>query len=59
MNLSNKEKDVWDKGIKCNCSINDCEENHKKCSICEKKIIYGAHESAKQNSNYIYRSYKA
>jgi 5-methylcytosine-specific restriction endonuclease McrA len=54
MNLSNKERQVWDKGIDCNCSINDCKENHKKCSICKNKIIYTAHQSTNQNSDYIW-----
>ncbi len=50
MNLSDKENKIWDKGRNCNCSVTDCGPNHKKCSICGKTIIYGAHISSQPNS---------
>jgi len=52
MNISSKDKQVWDNAIDCNCAVQDCADNHKLCGICDEAMIYGAHESVQPNSNY-------
>ncbi len=48
----NKKNEVWNKAANCNCGENDCKQNHKLCSICGEKMIYGAYESMQPNSEY-------
>jgi len=52
MELSNKAINAWNKGKFCNCSDQDCGENHRLCGICGGTMIYGAHESAQPSSKY-------
>ncbi|MCL8211423.1 hypothetical protein LD125_00459 [Mesoplasma sp. JKS002658] len=52
MDISNKDKQVWDKAKSCYCAIQDCADNHKLCGICDETMIYGAHESVQPNSEY-------
>lgn len=44
---------IWKKAPLCNCGDQDCHpNNHRLCSICGKKILYGAHDSvAKQRTS--------
>lgn len=51
LNLDDKTITVWNNAMDCNCEIQDCYENHKLCGICKKTIIFGAHESIKNQNN--------
>ncbi len=52
---SNKIEEIWELARTCNCNYDDCtENNHRLCNICDKKIMYGSHESinSQRNSKY-------
>ncbi|WP_348735114.1 HNH endonuclease [Spiroplasma endosymbiont of Ammophila pubescens] len=51
MNLDDKAIIAWNNAENCNCDIQDCAENHKICYLCGDTIIYGAHESVKNQRN--------
>jgi len=52
MELSNKVINAWNKAKFCNCSDQDCGENHRLCGICGGTIVYTAHVSNQPNSQY-------
>ncbi|MGL5358075.1 MAG: HNH endonuclease [Metamycoplasmataceae bacterium] len=52
MNLPEKDLEIWNKSLPCNCNIKDCKSNHKLCSICREKIIFGAHVSQQPTSDF-------
>ncbi|MGL5630288.1 MAG: HNH endonuclease [Mycoplasmoidaceae bacterium] len=46
---------LWNNAKKCNCLAPDCNiKNHKLCSICEKKLLFGSHFSVKRFNKSIY-----
>ena len=50
-----KTEKIWDKARYCYCGADDCNPyNHRLCSICGYKILYGSHESeiSQRNSRY-------
>lgn len=55
MTLDKKTIAAWLKANDCNCDIKDCRDNHKICYLCDKKMIYGAHESVESQKNSHYR----
>lgn len=52
MHLDDLTKQVWDKAADCKCGLADCQSNHKLCGICNKTIVYTAHESNQPHSAY-------
>ncbi|MCL8209902.1 HNH endonuclease [Spiroplasma attinicola] len=52
MELSNKTINAWNKAKFCNCSDQDCQQNHRLCGICGGTIVYTAHVSNQPNSKY-------
>lgn len=51
----NIDERVWDKAKYCYCNQEDCTiNNHRLCSICYGKILYGSHESVKSQNNSWY-----
>ncbi len=52
---SDKIEIIWDKAPYCYCNSEDCNVyNHRLCSICGSKMLYGSHESiiSQRNSRY-------
>ncbi len=57
MNLNQLSIDVWNKAVNCDCGDEpqDSSWDHKLCGICEKIMVWNAHESEKTQKNSKYR----
>lgn len=51
MQISSKAMGAWDNSEECNCNVQDCEQNHKKCYICNGYIVYTAYQSNQDSKN--------
>ncbi len=52
---TNKVIDIWEKAPECYCGNDDCSlKNHRKCGICGEIMLYGSHQSNKQQNNSWY-----
>lgn len=50
-----KIEKIWDKARYCYCGAEDCNpNNHRLCSICGYKILYGSYESVESQRNSRY-----
>lgn len=49
---NNEAEAAWNNANECDCGDSDCHpNNHRKCYICGKKMVYGAHESVESQRN--------
>ncbi len=53
MKLKSKDNDIWHNSKKCDCGATQQDDgrDHRLCGICSKKMVYGAHESIKEQNN--------